>query len=243
MLYDPTGCGFWSWIGRNIVRPIGNVISNAVDTVGNFLNSTAGQIIVTVAIIAVLAVATVMTGGVAGVILGAMFWGAVTGAVTGAAIGAGAGIITGLTTGDWSGMLGNITSGMMFGALGGAAFGAISSGVGVASGVTRIIGSAQKTGNVWHRFASNVQAGKFAMQIGRYSNVSLDRGLYRVGLVGKRKPDVVAVARIGNNKIIEVVSRFQSVASQERKIMGMLSVNPRTTGKVIGWILQRWFLF
>lgn len=131
----------------------------------------------------------------------------------------------------------------MWGAISGAIAGALTSGINIATGSVKIIGSAQKTGNIFHRFSSNVQAGKFVMQIGRYSKIGLNSKLKTVGLNGGSRPDVVAIARIGNNKFIEVVSKTQTIISQENKIKMMISINPKTTGKVISWVLQHWFYF
>jgi hypothetical protein len=71
MLYDPTGCGFWSWVGRNIAVPIAhsfivntNKIVNAAHTVGNFVADN-WEFIVGVAIIIGLGAATVLTLGAA----------------------------------------------------------------------------------------------------------------------------------------------------------------------------------
>ena len=53
----------------------------------------------------------------------------------------------------------------------------------------------------------------------------------------------MAVARIGNNKLVEVVSKTQTILSQEKKIGMMIASNPGTTGRVISWALQHWFYF
>lgn len=199
---------------------------------------TWAEWVIGVGVIVGLGIATVLTGGVAGVILGAAFYGALSGAIGGAVVSGAIGAING----GWEGMLDGAASGFMWGALIGGASGALLSGVNIATGGVKIIGSAQKTGNILHRFSSNVQAGKFAMQIGRYSTITLDRSLNKAGLVGRKMPDVVAAA-IGSNKMIEVVSKYQSIASQQAKINSMLIYNPNTTGKVVGWALQNWFYF
>ena len=191
------------------------------------------------AVIVGLGIATVFTGGAAGVILGAAFYGAVTGAVSSAVIGG----IAGAITGGWEGFLDGAASGFMSGAIIGGATGALTAGLNYALGGVKIIGSAQKTGNLFHRFSSNVQAGKFAMQIGRYSEIGLNSKLKTVGLNGAKRPDVTAVARIGKNKLIEVVSKTQTVLSQQNKINAMLASNPGTTGRVVSWALQHWFYF
>lgn len=191
------------------------------------------------AVIVGLGIATVFTGGAAGVILGAAFYGAVIGAVSSAVIGG----IAGAITGGWEGFLDGAASGFMSGAIIGGATGALTAGLNYALGGVKIIGSAQKTGNLFHRFSSNVQAGKFAMQIGRYSEIGLNSKLKTVGLNGAKRPDVTAVARIGKNKLIEVVSKTQTVLSQQNKINAMLASNPGTTGRVVSWALQHWFYF
>lgn len=131
----------------------------------------------------------------------------------------------------------------MWGAVTGGITGALSSGINIATGGVKIIGSAQRTGNIFHRFSSNIQAGKFATQIGRYSKIGLNSKLKTTGLTGGRRPDVTAIARIGKNKLIEVVSKTQTVVSQEEKIRMMITSNPGTTGRVVNWALQRWFYF
>ena len=191
------------------------------------------------AVIASLGIATALSGGALGVILGAAFYGAVTNAISSAAIG---GIIGGITDG-WSGVLDGASSGFMWGAISGAIIGGATSGINIASGGVKIIGSAQKAGNLLHRFSSNIQAGKFAMQIGRYSEVGLNSSLNKTGMVGRMRPDVTAVARFGKNKLIEVVSSSQTILSQQNKIAHMLSLNPNTTGRVVGRAFQHWFYF
>ena len=178
-------------------------------------------------------------GGAAGVILGAAFYGAVTGAVSSALIGGVAGAIAD----GWEGFLDGASNGFMMGALIGGATGALTAGLNILSGAVVIENKAQATGYLFHRFSSNVQAGKFAMQVGRYSTIGLDSSLNKVGLSGARRPDVTAVARFGNNKLIEVVSKTQTVLSQQKKIELMISSNPGTTGRVVSWALQHWFYF
>lgn len=103
------------------------------------------------------------------------------------------------------------------------------------------MGSAQKNWNLLHRFLSNVQDGKFVMQIGRYSKIGLNKSLDKLGMAGKTRPDVTAVARVGKNKFVEVVSKSQTVISQAEKINRMIASNPNTTGRVVGWGLSHWF--
>ena len=191
------------------------------------------------AVIVGLGIATFFTGGAAGVILGAAFYGAVTGAVSSALLGG----ISGAISGGWEGFLDGAANGFMMGALIGGATGALAAGLNYITGGVRIVGSAQKTGNLFHRFSSNVHAGKFAMQIGRYSEIGLNAKLKSVGLSGVRRPDVTAVARFGKSKLIEVVSKTQTVLSQQQKIALMLASNPDTTGRVVSWALQHWFFF
>lgn len=186
-----------------------------------------------------LAVGAFFGGHILGVIFGAAFYGAVSNAVGGAIVGG----IIGCITDGLSGFIDGTTNGFMWGAISGGVIGALTSGINIAFGGLKIIGSAQKTGNAFHRFLSNVHAGKFAMQIGRYSEIGLNSKLKTVGLTGGSRPDVVAIARVGNNKLIEVVSKTQTILSQEKKIGMMIANNPGTTGKVISWIFQNWFYF
>ncbi len=139
--------------------------------------------------IAGLAVVTAMTGGAAAVIYGA--------ALTGSIIGSGVGVGIGLAVG-----------GVVGGALAGA---------NIASGGTQIIGSAQKTGTAFHQMASNIEAGKMAMLPGKYSKIAFDRVLKTVGLNERKRPDVIGIARYGYNRIVEVVSKSQTVLQMGKK--------------------------
>ena len=140
-------------------------------------------------VIAGLGIATVFTGGAAGVILGAAFYGAVTGSVGGAIVG---GVIGGVASaisgeGFLSGFANGAADGFMSGAIMGGMTGALTAGINIATGAVKIVGTAQKTGTFFHGMASNIQAGKMAMQIGKYSQITLDRSLNRAGLVGISK--------------------------------------------------------
>jgi hypothetical protein len=223
--------------GLNLYCYCGNDPVNYADPAGNM--PERAEWLVGGAVIVGLGIATFFTGGAAGVILGAAFYGAVTGAVSSALFGG----IAGAITSGWDGFLDGASNGFMMGALLGAATGALSAGLNILSGAVVIKGEAQATGYLFHRFSSNVHAGKFAMQIGRYSKIGLDRSLKQVGLSGARRPDVTAVARFGKNKMIEVVSKTQTVLSQQKKIASMLASNPGTTGRVVSWALQHWFYF
>lgn len=117
---------------------------------------------------------------------------------------------------------------------------AATAGLNVASGGVQILGSAQKTGYLFHRFISNVQAGKFALQVGRYSVISLNKSLNKVGLNGTMRPDVIAVGSHGI-RVVEVVSRTQSIESQLYKIAKIGFSNPGIIGEVINWIFGGWF--
>lgn len=116
-------------------------------------------------VIAGLGITTVFTGGVGGVIGGA------------------ASAISG--EGFWSGFANGAADGFMSGAIMGGMTGALTAGINIATGAVKIVGTAQKTGTFFHGMASNIQAGKLAMQIGKYSQITLDRSLNRAGLVGR----------------------------------------------------------
>jgi len=189
-----------------------------------------------------LGVATFFTGGAAGVILGAAFYGAVTGAVSGAVV---SGLVQGfmsLAAGSdfWDGFSHGAADGFMWGAIIGGATSAATAGINIATGGVKIIGSAQKTGYLFHRFTSNVQAGKFALQVGKYSTISLNRSLKSTGLEGGLRPDVLAIGSHGA-KVIEVVSGTQTIFDQTLKIQRMASMNPELVGIAVDWLLGGWF--
>ena len=199
-----------------------------------------------------LGIATAFTGGAAGVILGAAFYGALTGAVSGALV---SGIIGGIT-GGWQGFWNSAASGFMSGAIIGGATGALSAGINYISGGVKIIGTAQKglsyvksngtkvTGTFFHRMASNIRAGKMAMQIGRYSQIALDQKLNKVGLVGTKMPDVIGKARWGKDLLVEVVSKSQTALQMKNKLKAIQILNPNAAIKVIKWAgwVGRWLI-
>ena len=97
--------------------------------------SNITKIIVGVAIIAVLGVATILTGGAAGGVVGFILSGAFQGALAGALTGAvgGAlvgGIIGGITTGSWEGAINGAIDGAATGFMTGSVFGGIGGAVG-----------------------------------------------------------------------------------------------------------------
>ncbi len=192
-----------------------------------------------------LGIATALTRGAAGVILGAAFYGAVTGAVSGAIVN---GVIGGISSaisgnGFWGGFADGAADGFMFGAIIGGATGALTSGINIATGGVKIVGTAQKTGSVFHQFASNVQAGKMSMAIGRYSKIHLNRSK-GLGIKGFR-PDVTGVTKNGL-RVVEVVSSTQTYASQVAKVATMMGrYSHITNGLVLDGLhlLLKWFVF
>ena len=177
--------------GLNLFAYCGNNPVMYTDNEGNMPNWL--KVLLGAVVIVGLGIATALTGGTAGVILGAAFWGATTGAIGGGLISGTIGAITG----GAQGFLDGFVDGFMWGAVIGGITGALTSGINIATGAVKIAGSAQKTGTFFHRMASNIQAGKMAMQIGRYSQTTLDRSLNRAGLIGRKMPDVIGTARWG----------------------------------------------
>ena len=57
-------------------------------------------------------------------------------------------------------------------------------------------------------------------------------------MVGGKRSDVIGIARgLGQaNKIIEVVSRTQTVRQLSEKMTTMISNNPNTVGRVVRWV-------
>ena len=133
-----------------------------VDPEGNMPNWL--KIVLGVAVIVGLGILTALIGGPAGVILGASFWGATTGAIGGGLISGAIGALLGGAQGFFDGF----ADGFIWGAVIGGVSGALTSGINYLAGGVKIVGSAQKTGSIFHRFASNIQAGKMSMALTKY---------------------------------------------------------------------------
>lgn len=179
--------------------------------------------VVGVVVIAGLAAVTAMAVGNVAVISGA--------ALTGAIVGGGAGIGVGYARGGVDGAL----NGFGIGTVAGGVIGAGLALTNIKVGGVQIIGKAQKTGTPFHKMASNIKAGQMAMQPGHYSKITFDRALKTAGLEGRKRPDVIGVARYGSNKIVEVVSKSQTSGQMSRKCDGMIDMNPNSKKSVVGW--------
>ena len=171
LYHDPSGLFFseaWEGIkntGRNLIsgvksvgRAIGSAASAAGKKIKEFTSTTVGKVVVGATVIAVAAVATVVTGGAAAGLAGAVASGALTGAVAGAASGAAIGGVSGvitnrISTGSWEGsgqaLVDGAASGFMQGSIGGAVGGAVSGGI---------------------RYGTNALAGKLANPNSRPNN-------------------------------------------------------------------------
>ena len=206
---------------------------NNVDEDGEWGMPNWMKVAVGVVVIAGLAVATACTGGAAAVVCGA----ALTGALSGGAVGAASGAIAGAIEGGLDGAIDGACTGFVTGTLIGGASGAVCSGINIARGTTQIIGRAH--GSLLHRFSSNMHAGRMSI-FGRYSKIGLNRSLKTLGMVGRQRPDVIGIARgLGQaNKIIEVVSRTQTVRQLSEKVTTILSKNPNTVGGVVRWVVH-----
>ena len=237
--YDPEVCRFISADDVSLLGTDGSPVSynlyayclnnpvNRSDDTGMASLPNWAKISIGCATIAVLAAATIFTGGTAGVLLGAALTGAVSSSIGGAAIGA----IAGGVSGGVQGALDGASTGFMSGAIIGGVTGALSAGL----GPVQIVGSAQKTGTLLHRAASNIEAGKMALQGWKYSKVLLNRRLSTAGLIGRRLPDVIGVTHSGSSLLIEVVSKSQTYEQMIDKCIAMTSSNPGATYKVIRW--------
>ena len=190
-------------------------------------------------VIGLAALGAIFLPGAAGVIMGATFYGAVTSAVGGAVLG---GLIGGIT-GGWEGVWDGASNGFMWGAISGAVSGALTSGINIATGHLKIVGSAQKTGSLFHQFASNVQAGKMSLAVGRYSEIHLNRSK-GLGIRGFR-PDVTGVTKKGL-RVVEVVSTSQTYSSQVAKIGRMMGKYSHITSGITLdalHLITNWFIF
>ena len=187
------------------------------------------KVAVTVGVIAGCGVAAATLGGVAGVVAGAAFVGSIAGTAIGAAVGAkvaskkGTSILDGALTGA---MLGSIT---------GALVGGTTAAITTNTGLVTVSGSAQQTGTLLQRFASNVTAGSMALNPIKYKEIYLDKSLKTAGLSGSVRPDVIGVTRLGKTKIVEVVSGSQTVNQMNSKLQTIVRNNPNTVKKVIDW--------
>jgi hypothetical protein len=217
--------------GYNLFAYCLNNPVNRTDTNGNWSMPNWLKLTVGTVAIAGLAVATICTGGAAGVIAGAALTGAISGGIGGAISGA----ISGGIADGWQGALDGACTGFMSGTLIGGISGALTSGLSIATGAVKVVGSAQKTGTLLHRAASNIEAGKMSMQFWKYSKVTLNRSLNTAGLTGRRMPDVIGIARNGTSMLVEVVSKSQTVAQMTAKCVSMAQANPGAAYKVISY--------
>jgi len=228
--------------GLNLYSYCGNNPVNRVDHDGR---RWWRRVLIGVAVIAVLAVATVALPGVGGVIAGAALGAAIKGAVSGAVVGGVIGGISSAATGGnfFSGMLDGASSGFMLGAAVGGAVGLVSSGIAIGIGATKIVGAAQVSSKtLFHSSAVKMQAGKMATQFGKYSKIAMSRSMNTAGLtatrgagtVGRKIPDVIGVARRGNHLLVEVASRGQTHAQMATKLM-TLSRSTGANWQVINW--------
>src|SRR5690554_2995636 len=189
--------------------------------------------------IGLLGVGAAFAGGAAGVVFGAGFHTAVGLGVSGVAWGTVIGGVSSAISGD------NIFEGALNGAIDGFAIGSVMGGItGVAvsslnivTGGVKIIGSAQvNKATFFHRMASNIQAGKMAMQIGQYSGISLNSKLSTMGLNGGGlRPDVIGIARNGHHVLVEITSSSQTAMQMAMKLNRMIALNPGAIPVLINW--------
>lgn len=202
---------------------------NRFDVDGNCSLPNWAKVTIGAVAIAGLAVATVCTGGATAVICGAALSGAIAGGASGIVMGAiGGGISEG-----WQGALDGACSGFMSGTLIGGVTGAVSAGLNIATGATTVVGNAH--GSTLHKLATNMEAGKMVAS-GQYSKIGVNKALKTMGLNGKKRPDVIGVAKSGRNKFVEVVSPRQKTSIVVNKMSVMRSNNPGSIGKIVTWV-------
>ena len=189
------------------------------------------KVAIGVGTIGLLGVATALTGGTAGVILGSALVGATYGGVGGMAVGA----IYGGVKGGTKGAIDGACNGFMIGTLAGAATGAAVGGIKVATGITKVIAT-KPHGTVLHNLSINWNASKMLLSH-NYIKIGINKALKTLGLIGKSRPDVVGVgAGKLASKIVEVVSPSQAVSEITSKVSRMISENADTVGKVVTWV-------
>ena len=209
-----------------------NNFVNRFDVSGEWSLPNWARITIGVVAVAGLAVATACTGGTAAVICGAALSGAITGAASGTVIGA----ISGGVTNGKEGLLDGAASGFLSGVIIGGAIGAVSAGYNVVSGVTSIAPKANAHGSVFHKIATNMEAGNMAAS-GKYFEIGVNKSLKSMGMNGGLlRPDVTGISKKTRNKIVEVVSPRQKISYISDKMNKMLKINPGTTGKIISWV-------
>lgn len=231
--------------GMNLYAYCNNDPINYADPSGSWAMPSWLKILIGVAVIAGLLIGATFAPGIAGVILGAAFYSALTSAVSGAVVSGIIGGITAAVTGQnfFIGLIDGMADGFMWGAIIGGATGAILSGFNFAVKGVKLVGTAQKTKHLFHQFASNVQAGKMSMAIGKYSSIYVDRsrGLQIKGF----RPDVTGQAKDGLH-VVEVVSSSQTYQSQVNKIVRMQGVHAHVTHGLVldeAHFFKTWFIF
>lgn len=66
----------------------------------------------------------------------------------------------------------------------------------------------------------------------------MNRRLYNAGLSGRKMPDVVALARFGASKMVEVVSKSETAFEMEKKLQRLQELNPGSKASVIEWAVK-----
>ena len=208
-------------VSYNLYAYCNNDPVNNSDGSGNLTIPNWAKVVIGVGTIVGLTIATTVTGGVAGVILGAALNGAVYGGIGGAVVGG----ISGTISNGVSGIVSGVCSGFMNGVIFGAVSSALLSASSITYGGVKVIGNAQKTGPLFHRAASNIEAGKMSMQFWKYSKVALNKSLKTSGLIGSQRPDVIGITNDGHSLLIEVLSKYQFYEKMQLKCEDMALIN------------------